>query len=86
MGQEPSDGSGKTPDDYLTITGNFSGLKIGGNCTPERRKHLFTKDLKAGGSPGLSELGTMRMAKFPNFLFSRQSRQSRHIRANRATE
>jgi hypothetical protein len=24
MGQEPSDYSGKTPDDYLTITGNFS--------------------------------------------------------------
>jgi hypothetical protein len=23
-GQEPSDDSGKTPDDYLTITGNFS--------------------------------------------------------------
>jgi hypothetical protein len=29
-GQEPSDDSGKTPDDYLTIAGNFSGLKIGG--------------------------------------------------------
>jgi hypothetical protein len=80
---EPSDDSGKTPDDYLTITSNFSGLKIGGTCTPERGKPLFTKDLKAGGSPGLSELGTMRMAKFPNFLFSRQSR---HNRANRATE
>ncbi len=83
MGQEPSDGSGKTLDDYLTIMGNFSALKIGGTCTPERGKPSFTEDLKAGGSPALSELGTMRMAKFPNFLFSRQSR---HIRANRATE